>query len=314
MRTWHALALGMAGVAAVAAHAAIDGDAPPPAAAAAEAGFVAQRCRLLGHDRHRLEVEAQRLADDELAPIFRRMDDRVDAFAEWAFRWRTSYALLRRSGLGALSAVSGGQSVPERLRAERDAFVEEAFLATVVLDEDKALQAASRRWRDRLRGAADEMDREHDTATALYLGFQPRLGGLPAHVELPSVADAPEAAGEARSFAMTRVARPLLVRVGARLTAALVPTSFVPQVLGETAVVPVAPVSVAALLGVDYLISRLDALVSRETFAADIRAALDASRLRLRETWSATGRAEIGRRIEQRRALLSTLAGPEGCR
>lgn len=282
-------------------------------ASAGTAGFVAKRCQMLAHDRRRLELEARRLADEELEPIFLRMEDRVDEFADWAFRWRTSYALMRRSGLGVLSALAQGESVPERLRAERDGFVEEAFHKAIVQDEDRALTMAAVRWRDRLRAASDEMDREHDTAVALYLGFPPRLGAARPLRDLPPAVSAPGATGDAKTFAMTRVARPMLVRVTGRLGAAFVPASLVPEVLGETSLIPAAPVTVATLLSIDFLISRLDAWHSRDVFAAEMRVALEEARVRLRDTWVASGRSEIDNRVRQRRELLAAMAGPAGC-
>lgn len=287
-------------------------DVAPPVPEAT-AGYAAQRCQMLGHDRRRLETEAQRLADEELAPIFRRMDDRVDDFAEWAFRWRTSYALLRRSGLGAVAAMVKGESVPDRLRAERDDFVEEAFHDAIVKDEDRALRGAAMRWRDRLRRASDEMDREHDTALALYLGFRPRLGVARALGDLPPAVSAPGASGEAKTFAITRLARPMLVRFSARLAAAFVPASLTAEALGGSTIVPLAPVSIAALLGTDFVISRLDAWRSRDAFAAELRLALGEARVRLRDSWVGAGRAEITRRVLQRREMLSAVAGPGQC-
>lgn len=277
------------------------------------AGFVTQRCQMLHHDRRRLEIEASRLADEELTPIFLRMEDRVDEFADWAFRWRTSYALLRRSGVGVLSALAQGESVPDRLRAERDGFVEEAFHRTIVKDEDAALTMAAVRWRDRLRAACDEMDREHETEVALYLGFPVVLGQSRALGNLPPSVHAPSATGEAKTFAMTRVARPMLVRVTGRVAAAFIPASLAPELVGGTSLIPAAPVTVATMLSIDFLISRLDAWHSRDAFAAEMRMALDEARVRLRDIWLVSGRAEIEHRIQQRRDLLAAMAGGAGC-
>ncbi|MBX9634134.1 MAG: hypothetical protein K2X44_04050, partial [Magnetospirillum sp.] len=132
-----------AGICIAAATALIAGSAATPPRPQAGADFIQQRCRLLEHHRHQLDMLADEIAEAELAPAFRAMDGRMDAFGDWAFRWRTSYGLLRQGAFSTVSAISQGQSIPARLRSERDAFVGEAFERLVVAGDDQALATAA---------------------------------------------------------------------------------------------------------------------------------------------------------------------------
>jgi len=309
-RTWRRLAValafgGLAGAAAAAMH---DSPADPPASMAA--GFVQGRCRLLDHHLRQLDGEARRLAVEELAPIFDRMDGRIDAFAEWAFRWRTAYAMLRRTVIGGLSAMAQGDSVPGRVRGERDGLVEDAFRTIVVVGEDEAMAAAALRWRARLRLATAEVERDHETAVAMYLGFVPGLGGGPQPFNaLPPQPSASDAEGGARDLATTRMTRPLLVRVGTRLGALALPVTLVPDALETGALLPTWPASIAALLGFDFVVSRIDAWVSQEAFAAEMRAALADVRTATSDSWAAVGRDEIRRAVQRHREVLTAMSG-----
>ncbi|CAA7623949.1 hypothetical protein MCP1_400023 [Candidatus Terasakiella magnetica] len=277
------------------------------------AGFTAERCRLLTHHRRQLDGEAARLAEAELGPIFERIDGRVAEFADWAFRWRTSYSLLRRSVLGGVGAVTQGESLPDRLRTERDSFVEEAYRSIVLRDEDQALNMAALHWRQRLGREVSEIDLDHRTAITMFLGFDPQLDvGQPQISQSPSL-ESLAAAAEARDLATSRAARPLLVRTVARLSAAALPSAMVPEILGETALLPAAPISLVALLSVDYLISRIDAHVSRDAFITEIRAAHQNSRHIMVAQWAGIGQQTIEQRLAPRRAALSAMAGIGGC-
>lgn len=282
-------------------------------AAVDRAGFTAERCRLLAHHRRQLDGEAARLAEAELAPIFERIDGRVAEFADWAFRWRTSYSLLRRSALGGVGAVVQGESIPDRLRTERDAFVEEAYRAIVLRDEDQELSAAALRWRERLSREVNEIDLDHRTAIAMFLGFDPRLDVGQPQISQPPSLESLAAAAEARDLATSRAARPLLVRTVARLSAAALPSAMVPDILGETALLPATPISLIALLSLDYLISRIDAHASRDAFIAEIRAAHQNSRRIMVAQWARIGQQTIEQRLIPRRAALSALSGTGGC-
>jgi hypothetical protein len=271
-------------------------------------GFIQDRCRLLIHHRRQLEVDSSRIADEELAPIFKDMDGRIEAFADWAFRWRTSYSLLRRITLGGLSAAVHGESLPDRVRDERDGMVEEAFRSLVILDSEERINAAAARWRERLGRSVDEVDRDHRTAVAMYLGFDPALGTPHPFVFLPRSDDGIKASDSARVFATTRLARPALVRGGTRAGAVILP-----DVVVGTALLSSGAGSVVGLLGLDYLVSRIDDYASREAFVAEIRNALVGIRLFTRDSWTAAGRHDIARILEERRDMLAAIGGAGGC-
>jgi hypothetical protein len=282
--------------------------APAPAPAPAS-GFIAGRCRLLDHHARLLEGEARRAADEELAPIFDRMDGRIAAFAEWAFRWRTAYAMLRNSVAGGMTALAQGQPLADSLRRERETLVAEAFRATVVLDEDRAMAEAGLRWRTRLRRAIAEVERDHDTAISMYLGFAPGVGTAHPFTTLPPPPEAEAAESGATDLAASRMARPLLVRAGTRLGAAALPAAVVPDVVEAGALLPGGPLSVAALLGLDFVISRIDAWASQEAFAAEMHTALAGLRTATRDRWAEAGYREIALAMERRRDMLAAIGG-----
>jgi hypothetical protein len=281
---------------------------PPVRPSAPAAGFIQDRCLLLEHHRRQLETEASRLADEELAPIFSGMNDRVDAFADWAFRWRTSYSFLRRMVLGGLSAAVHGESLPDRVFEERDAMVEDSFRTIVVRDADEQILAASERWRERLARSIAEVEHDHQTAVAMYLEFEPALGASYPWAFLPQQGESIKAGDSARDFATTRLARPALVRGGTRAGAAVLPDAIV-----GTSLLASSPAAVIGLLGLDYLASLIDNWVSRDGFVFDIRAALADVRTLTRERWMAVGRREIARILDARREQLAAIAGPAGC-
>jgi len=285
----------------------------PPASPEAEDGFLQMRCRLLDHHRRQLDSEASRIADEELAEIFSDMDGRVDAFADWALRWRTSYSLLRRITLGGLSAAAQGESVPDRVRNERDAMVEDAFQTLLVIDADEKIKAAALRWHDRLEQAMKEVDRDHQSAMAMYLGFEPGFGTSHPFALLPGQEAPIRAADSTKDFTTSRLARPVLVRGGARVAAVILPTALVSETVLTTSLLPGGIGSIAALLGLDYLISRIDAWVSRDAFVAEIHAAVAGARTVTRDRWAAAGRRDVARMLNERRDQLSAVAGSRGC-
>ena len=320
--TWAGLGLAGAGLLALAVVAGLGGDAlfpPPPAAAppaaraAVDPRFLEQRCRLLDHHQRQLSAEAAQIADEELAPIFAAMRQRSGAFADWAFRWRTSYSLLRRMTLGGAEATLSGGDPFDRLRVERDAMVAEAFQSLLVVDADAELTAAAGRWRDRLSAAVDGVERDHRAALQMYLGFDPPLGIVQPPLGLPETEQATGATSAARDLITTRLVRPVLVRGTIRTGAVfLPPAALLPEVVASGALLPGTAESVAALLGVDYLVSRLDAWVNRDSFAAEIETAVSGFQAEIRTHWVGLARRDVARRLDVWRDALGGMAGGQG--
>jgi len=279
-----------------------------------EPGFFHLRCRLLDHHERQLAAEAAQIADEELEPIFTAMARRVEPFAEWAFRWRTSYSLFRRMALGGTAALAQGDLPFDRLRAERDGMVEESIRSLLVVDADAELAAAALRWRERLAGVVDEVDRDHRTALSMYLGFAPPFNAPSPPFSLPESEQASGASDAASDLITTRLVRPVLVRGTIRMGAVFVPPTLLPEVIVGGSLIPGATESVAALLGVDYLVSRLDAWVSRDAFVAELQTTVSGFRGEIREHWMRMARRDIARRLDPWRQVLGDLSGSStGC-
>lgn len=286
--------------------------------------FLDRRVRSIDRDRDVLRAHVRDSLDAELAPVFAELDGRAPAMAEWAFRWRTSYALLRR-GLGEVLTrpLDGPMDV---WRGQVSAAVHERFAEIVLRGDETAwrLDAARRRWLDQAKAAAETVFAGHDLDGAAFVDRRTWVKSAMAPAD-ERVLPAPRADSDRTlpepAMDESRVVGPLGVRAGRPLAsrAAIRLPGLLPAVAAGDAVAAATEmaaagtaaglaVAVAGTLAFDYLVGRADAMVSREQWEGEVRHGIEAWRQAVRTQWL----AEIDEHIDRRRArvLASVRAQP----
>ncbi|MEO5335743.1 MAG: hypothetical protein H7841_02445 [Magnetospirillum sp. WYHS-4] len=277
--------------------------------------FAAIRLSQIDDEARALLGHAELSLDAVLDPLFDRFAGRVPEFGAWAFRWRTSYVLLRE-GVGAAAAWPGSDrhaGFRESIQGAWDDVVVGQFESLVLQPGGggRAIEDAHRRWWDRVTRAIRDSAADGLLVVALY-----RQRPMDAGAELPEAAAAPPlpddgfhplngTPGEIEG----RMARPVMARLAFR-GPAVVTAGVVGETLSGAADVAFlgGPASlaltVAGVLGIDYLISRLDEAVSRQAFEEDVQAKLRRAKADLRARWLDQARREIDRQLDYARAQL----------
>jgi hypothetical protein len=283
-------------------------------AAGAWREFVAQRRRQIDDEARALLGFAETSLDAQIDPIFQRFEERIPEFGAWAFRWRTSYALLHEGARSAAAWPAGDRKTGFRdsLRRSWDDLVVGQF-ETLVLEPAGgvgALNEAHRRWWEQVIHATREATLDDLMVVAL---FQHRP--LIAEAAAPVPAAPPEGLDEFRPLEGApgqlegRMARPIAARLAFRAPAVATATVVGEAVAGAVDMAVLGGpagllATIVGVLGIDYAISRLDEAVSREAFEEDIRRVLHKARADLRERWLGDARAEIERQMNHGRAQL----------
>lgn len=255
-------------------------------------------------DAQVLARAAPRLADSALAPTFRAMDQRISAYADWVYGWLpsllTAWELAVTGAAEAQRKIAAGQ-VPDAtsLHHRLAAVVQERFDATVVFPErtDAAVGQAWQRAMARVAAldvalAADRRARIEraasldgsDPAPALQRFGAPLLTaaviavGPPAELSAHALSNVEDGAGGTAQSVLVRSLRPLATRatsVTTRLLLAPVAGGLVASPIAGTNGLVAAGMTLltvsAGIWGLDYVVNRVDAALTRPAFEAELR-------------------------------------------
>lgn len=279
--------------------------------------FLDFRHRLAELDSALLRSHLRESLDSELDPIFADVNGRAPALAAWAFRWRTSYALLRRGVVAAALAGPQGNSI-HAWNAETAAVVREKFDDLVLHGEETAwhLNRVRQRWFSLARETVDGVFTDHDQANAAFVMRWAAV--TPATVMADETAPAAFPPAPLDGIAPLRgktvpeeerieglrwrAARPVAARVIIRLPRVLPVVAVSDAAAAASSLAPVggvagAAVSLASTLAFDFLLSRADALANQDQWENEVRQGLETWRQSLRSQWL----AEMDDYIEARR-------------
>lgn len=266
-------------------------------------GLAEVRLRLLRQDARLLEAAAAADLHRRLDPVFAGLDSRIPAFADWAFRWRTGFVLMRSQIWAAVThpVSGGGRGLSGSLRAAAEQEVGVQFDALVLhgAATEPLLHDVWRQWRAGLDATLAEVRLDH----ALALGMGIGAARLPTPADVSGAPDTRAAAtldSAATDTLQTRGGRPVLSRLIVR-SPALIPAARVGEVVeaatgvflaGSAAVMATA---IGATLGFDFLVSRVDERANRSTFERQVREGLARERAELERRWMAEAGAAIER-------------------
>jgi hypothetical protein len=279
--------------------------------------FTNQRKRQIDSDSRQLRAYAERSLDDALDPIFSRFEEQVPAFGEWAFRWRTSYILLREgtrsSALWALEGEPRAKPFAETVSGNWNEFIAAHFEDIVIKPAGGAslLRAAYKRWWEKLTATAFETASDNALVISLYrgglIGIDATAPALPSDHSLDGHF---RPMGQVTEKLEMRMVRPVAARLAIRppvVAAVAAVGETISGGIGEFVLVG-GPLSMAAtigtVLGVDYLLSRADEKMNRSDFEMELRAALRQAKAEIRNRWLERADSEIERRMQVPRALI----------
>ena len=291
-----------------------------PAASAPADDWEARAQALLERDARRLAATAAGQLDALLPPLFEDYHARLGDFAAWAFQWRTSYRLLRNGAFTLATLPLADPPRAGRLGATWDAWIATRF-EELVLDPAGGLPALHRlhqRWRREWQTALAAMVADTGRTTALLQGrIMPRPAWTAAGFDSPSWNAEPpltQLAEDVSGALKVRALRPLVTRLTLRAPIAAAVTAAGERLgalggfgdlglLGRAGqLVP----TVAAFLGIDYLLSRIDAAIHQEALEEELHRGLEARQAALRTAWLAAAQAEIEEHLKAQRAFLAS--------
>lgn len=294
------------------------GRSTPPTIRAAtaplpQAAFHLHFDTLLKRDAELLAGLAAERLDNTLDPLFSDYHRHLTEFTDWAFQWRTSYALLRR---GAVTALTLPFAEPPRLQqfgASWDDLIAARFDELVLRPSGglAALHNAQDRWSTDISSALDVLVTDSLRTIALLQGQEP-LALAEAVAPLGDTAETDAALrrvfDNASSPIKTRMVRPLVTRLTIRPSVAAAVTAAGESLAGAGEMALLGSftslaVTIAGFLSIDYLLSRADAALSRQEFETEMHHLLDIERENLRQAWLTAMQQEIDARLTQVRAL-----------
>lgn len=280
--------------------------------------FSEQRRRLLEFDSELLRSHARESLDAELTPIFQELDGRAPDMAAWAFRWRTSYALLRRGVPAALADLGEGPLLAWRTHTA--AVVQEKFAELVLRGEETSwrLDAIRQRWLLQAKETVDAVFAGHDQVGAAFVrqGTWAEFPVVTVEETVPATPRVPDAVPPPRGDAaldeaqvgalQARAGRPLVSRAVIRLPGVLSGTALGDTAAAATGIAEIGgaaglAAAIAGTLAFDFLVSRADALASREQWENEVRQGLQTWRRDLCSQWM----VEINDYIDDRRRLAT---------
>lgn len=291
---------------------AIQAPPPPPSGAALHLHFDT----MLKRDADLLAGLAAERLDNTLNPLFSDYHQRLTEFTDWAFQWRTSYALLRRGAVTALTLPFSESPRLQQFGASWDDLIAARFDELVLRPSGglAALHSAQDRWSTDIGSALEVLAQDSLRTIALLQGQEP-----------PTLAEAVPPLGNtaetdaalqrvfdnATSPIKTRMVRPLVTRLTIRPPVAAAVTAAGESLAGAGEMALLGSftslaVTIAGFLSIDYLLSWADAALSRQEFEAEMHHLLDIERENLRQAWLASMQQEIDGRLSQIRALIGT--------
>jgi hypothetical protein len=288
---------------------------PTPAKPQAPNALAARWQALLERDGRLLTDTTAAQLDALLPPLFARYHEGISEFADWAFGWRTSYALLRSSAVTLAGLPWQEPPRAQRLGAAWNDVISAKF-DELVLNPAGGLPAQRRlynRWMEQLQLLLDTVTADTLRTAALLRGREiPRQTWRHATTPEATAAALGKAPEAARHPVKIRIARPLLTRFTLRAPIAAAVTTAGENIgalggfgdlgwLGNAGnLVP----TVAAFLGIDYVLNRIDAAAHQKALEQELHRSLELEYAALRHTWLTVAQHRIDQRLAALRVLF----------
>ncbi|CAK0739708.1 hypothetical protein CCP3SC15_1050008 [Gammaproteobacteria bacterium] len=275
--------------------------------------FAASSQTLVERDTRLLAATAAERLDAVLDPLFSDFHNRVPAFGEWAFGWRTGYRLLREGMLTAITLPFVKSPRLEQVNSAWDELIATKFDELVLHPAGgiPALRSAHERWLADMRPTVDAVIADTVRTVALLHGQTPPLqlgeesGEASPTEEVPILSEISTATGPIKA----RTARPLLARLTIRPPVAAAVTAAGEAIgnQGETLLggASTLAATIVAFLSIDYMLSQTDASIHRAGLEAEVHRVLENQHQSLRSTWLAEEQAKIDTRLARVRPLLN---------
>ncbi|KOR29941.1 hypothetical protein TI04_07370 [Achromatium sp. WMS2] len=270
--------------------------ATPQTKAQNQAELFARSQKLLEQDTQLLFKKASGRLNTILDPIFVSYHRRIPDFATWAFQWRTSYNMLRRGVITAITLPLTDNPGLHNFGQAWDELIAEKFYELVLKPEggEYSLREARNQWE--LEVYSDlklTMTNAVFTAALLHGEDLALWSWQPTMVQDISNKDAAalaEAIGAVTNPIKIHAVRPILTRLTLRppvaATMTLIGEGFSGYGdFGLFGSLTVFTATIAGFLSLDYLISRIDAAVSQQYLEVEIHQAVDAEYDRIRQSW-----------------------------
>jgi len=276
--------------------------------------LVARSQALLERDGQLLTSMVAGRLDAILDPMFAAYHRHVPDFAAWAFQWRTSYSLLRR---GVLTAVTLPFAAPPRMQRFGEAWddlIAAKFEELVLRPEGgiAGLRGARNRWEMEVHPILSAMVTDTLLTVALLRGqdpsprsWEPVIGETADDEAIPLLA----AIGAVASPIKIHAVRPLLTRLTIRPPVAAAVTAAGEALSGYGDLALLGSVgglvaTVGGFLSIDYLISRADAAIHQQDLEVEIHRVLDTEHENLRRSWLVAMQPDIDAHLAQAHKIL----------
>jgi len=252
--------------------------------------------------------------DAILDPMFAAYHQHVPDFAAWAFQWRTSYSLLRRGVLTAITLPFADPPRMQRFGEAWDDLIAAKFDELVLRPEGggAGLRGARNRWEIEVHPILSSMVTDTLLTVALLRGqdplprtWEPTIGKATKDETVPLLV----AIGAVTSPIKVHAVRPLLTRLTIRPPVAAAVTAVGETLSGYGNLALLGSVSglvatVGGFLSIDYLISRADAAVHQQDLEVEIHRVLDTEHENLRQSWIAAMQPDIDAHLAQAHKIL----------
>lgn len=270
---------------------------------------------LLKRDAQLVASKVAGRLDMILDPMFAAYHQRIPDFAAWAFRWRTSYSLLRRGVVTAITLPFADPPRLQRFGAAWDDLIATKFDELVLRPEGgaAALRSARHRWETEATAILNAMVTNTFLTAALLRGQDPSPRTwrplVPEEVAGNEAMPLLAAISAASSLVKIHAVRPLLTRLTLRPPVAATVTAVGETLSGYGNIAFLGTVSgmlatVAGFLSIDYLISRAEAAIHQESLEKEIHRVLDSQYDKLRRTWLSAMQADINAQLHKAHDIL----------
>ncbi len=270
---------------------------------------------LIERDKALLMTTATERLDAFLDPLFSDFHDRVPAFSEWAFAWRTSYYLLRDEVIAVVALPFSHPFDPEKLLTTWDEYIASQFDQIVLQPSGgiPALRSAHERWVVDMRSITETVAVDTLRTVALLRAQTqtppPREAAGITTEKIDILAKLSDTQGSSSIKGSTL--RPIMTRLVVRphiATAVTAAGSAIGtqgtawgggfQLVG----------TIASFFMVDYGINRITTALggSEAALSGEMYHLLDLEHQEMRSTWLAEAEAQIDARLAQIRPLLDT--------
>ncbi len=267
---------------------------------------------LIERDRNLLAATAAERLDAAIDPLFADFHDRVPAFGEWAFAWRTGYRMLRDGMLTAITIPFSDPPRVEKIDSAWDELIAGKFDELVLHPAGgvPALRSAHERWLADMRPIVDAVLADTLRTVTLLHGethaLPPKEAQATPLTEKVHILDnIPDTTDPVK----VNAARPLLSRflIRPHVATAVAAAGAAIGNQGETWLGWTSQLgaTITSYLMIDFILSQTGAGIYRPGLEADVHHVLENEQQNLRKTWLAEEQERIDARLAQIRPLLN---------